>query len=61
MVKVKGLNFKNLDYKNSNMLESSTQLATSTTIANLSKEQYISHATLLRMQVVGINAAVQQF
>jgi hypothetical protein len=39
MVKVKDLNFKNLDYKNSNMLESLTQLATSTTIANLSTEQ----------------------
>jgi hypothetical protein len=39
MVKVIGLEFKNLGYKNSNMLESSTQLATSTTIANLFEEQ----------------------
>jgi hypothetical protein len=39
MMKVKGLKLKKLGYKNSNMLESSTQLATSTTIANLSKKQ----------------------
>jgi len=61
MVKVKGLKLKKLGYKNSNMLESSTELATSTTIANLSKEQQISHATLLLTQGVGVNVAVQQF
>jgi hypothetical protein len=39
MVKVRGLRFKNLGYKNFNMLESSTQLATSATAANLFEKQ----------------------